>query len=98
MGRRRSGPGSGAASLCSGPVRGNGQIRREEFAGPEAELNLQQLSWVGPRALRHEAVIEEVMASSPVLPARFGTLFSSAEAWPNSPAGIARRLRNFSIG
>ncbi len=57
-----------------------GKVRREEFAGPEAELNLQQLSWVGPRALRHEAVIEEVMASSPVLPARFGTLFSSAEA------------------
>jgi Gas vesicle synthesis protein GvpL/GvpF len=57
-----------------------GEVRREEFAGPEAELNLQQLSWVGPRALRHEAVIEEVMASSPVLPARFGTLFSSAEA------------------
>lgn len=57
-----------------------GEVRREEFAGPEAELNMQQLSWVGPRAVRHEAVIEEVMASSPVLPARFGTLFSSAEA------------------
>ena len=56
------------------------EVRREEFAGPVAELNMQQLSWVGPRALRHEAVIEEVMADSPVLPARFGTLFSSAEA------------------
>jgi hypothetical protein len=57
-----------------------GEVRREEFSGPEAELNMQQLSWVAPRALRHEAVIEEVMAQSPVLPARFGTLFSSAEA------------------
>jgi len=55
------------------------EVRREEFAGPEAELHMQQLSWVGPRALRHEAVIEEVMAHSPVLPARFGTLFSSAQ-------------------
>ena len=57
-----------------------GEVRREEFSGPQAELHLQQLSWVAPRALRHEAVIEEVMAHSPVLPARFGTLFSSANA------------------
>jgi hypothetical protein len=54
-----------------------GEVRREEFCGPEAELHMQQLCWVAPRAVRHEAVIEEVMAHSPVLPARFGTLFSS---------------------
>ena len=41
---------------------------------------MQQLAWVAPRAVRHEAVIEEVMAYSPVLPLPFGTLFSSAEA------------------
>ena len=75
------GPGSLAIlrhspDLCSV----TGEVQREEFSGPEAELHMQQLSWVGPRALRHEAVIEEVMAQSPVLPARFGTLFSSAEA------------------
>ncbi len=57
-----------------------GEVVREEFCGPEAELHMQQLSWVAPRAMRHEAVIEEVMAHSPVLPARFGTLFSSAKA------------------
>src|ERR1035437_9009445 len=57
-----------------------GEVRREEFCGPEAEVHMQQLSWVAPRAVRHEAVIEEVMAHSPVLPARFGTLFSSAKA------------------
>ena len=57
-----------------------GEVRHEEFCGPEAELHMQQLSWVAPRAVRHEGVIEEVMAHSPVLPARFGTLFSSAKA------------------
>jgi hypothetical protein len=57
-----------------------GEVRREEFCGSEAELHMRQLSWVAPRAVRHEAVIEEVMAHSPVLPARFGTLFSSAKA------------------
>jgi len=35
------------------------------------------LAWVGPRACRHEAVIEEAMRQSPVLPARFATLFRS---------------------
>ncbi|MBZ5569631.1 MAG: GvpL/GvpF family gas vesicle protein [Acidobacteriia bacterium] len=57
-----------------------GEVAREEFCGPVAERQMQQLSWVGPRALRHEAVIEAVMEHSPVLPVRFGTLFSSLPA------------------
>jgi len=57
-----------------------GEVAREDFCGPRAERQMEQLSWVGPRALRHEAVIEEVMEHSPVLPARFGTLFSSLPA------------------
>ena len=52
------------------------EISQEDFCGPEAELHMQQLDWVAPRAVRHEAVIEEVMAYSPVLPLPFGTLFS----------------------
>ena len=56
------------------------EVAREDFCGPAAELHPQQLAWVAPRAVRHEAVIEEVMAYSPVLPLPFGTLFSSAEA------------------
>jgi hypothetical protein len=51
----------------------------EDFCGEAAELRLRDLAWVGPRALRHEAVVEEVMRHSPVLPVRFGTLFSSLE-------------------
>jgi hypothetical protein len=57
-----------------------GEVAQEDFCGPAAEGHMQQLDWVAPRALRHEAVIEEVMASSPVLPVPFGTLFSSPEA------------------
>lgn len=56
------------------------EVAREEYEGPEAEQRLQDLSWVGPRALRHGTVISKIMSGSPVLPARFGTLFSSAEA------------------
>jgi hypothetical protein len=37
-------------------------------------------SWIIPRALKHQAILGEVLDRSPVLPARFGTLFSSTEA------------------
>ena len=56
------------------------EVAREDFCGAAADLHLQQLAWLAPRAVRHEAVMEEVMACSPVLPLPFGTLFSSAEA------------------
>ena len=56
------------------------EVAQQDFCGPGAELHMQQLAWVAPRSVQHEAVIEEVMATSPVLPLPFGTLFSSSEA------------------
>jgi gas vesicle protein GvpL/GvpF len=56
------------------------EVPQEDFCGPAAEQRMQQLAWMGPRALRHEAVVEMVMHRSPVLPVRFGTLFSSPGA------------------
>lgn len=50
-----------------------------DFSGPVAEANLKDLAWVGPRACRHQEVVEAIMQCSPVLPARFGTLFSSSQ-------------------
>lgn len=50
-----------------------------EFTGPQAEAHLSDLSWVGPRAVRHEQVIEEIQRRSPVFPVRFGSLFSSRD-------------------
>src|SRR5271157_1883823 len=81
-----------SASLLSGGIeephpsffRRNGKVAavlsrvsRSEFCGPTAEKNLQDLAWLAPRACRHQAVLEQVMRLGPVLPARFGTLFSS---------------------
>ena len=54
-------------------------VSGEKFSGPSAEARMQDLSWVGPRACWHERVVEEVMCHSPVLPVRFGTIFSSVE-------------------
>src|SRR5574341_1063630 len=53
------------------------QVPLSEFCGPEAEHNFRQLAWIGPRACRHEQIVEETMRGSPVLPAGFGTIFSN---------------------
>ncbi len=55
------------------------EVRVSDFCGPAAEQNLEDLGWVSERALRHERAVERVFSHGPVLPARFGTLFSSAE-------------------
>ena len=55
-------------------------VRMEDFVGAAAEARLEDLSWVGPRAVRHGEIIEKVAGRSPVLPARFGTLFSTMES------------------
>lgn len=50
-----------------------GEVDPAEFS----EQNLQALGWLGPRAQRHEAVVERIMVVSPVLPVKFGTMFRS---------------------
>lgn len=60
-----------AAICCEVPL--------DEWTGAAGEAHLKDLSWLGPRALRHEEVVEQMMRASPVLPLRFGCLFSSAE-------------------
>ncbi|SMC71100.1 Gas vesicle synthesis protein GvpL/GvpF [Desulfocicer vacuolatum DSM 3385] len=49
------------------------------FVGTSAEENMKNIDWIGPRAMRHENVIERMMQESSVYPARFATLFSSME-------------------
>ena len=75
-------------------------VRVDEFLGPPAEARMKDLAWVGPRACRHEAVVERAMGSSPVVPARFAALFSSEErlaAWLETHHdAIARALDRFS--
>lgn len=55
-------------------------VSLEEFSGETAEKNLSDVSWVGPRACRHGEVVAEASRLSPVLPVRFGTIFSSPQA------------------
>jgi hypothetical protein len=49
----------------------------EDFSGPEAEERMRDLTWIGPRVIRHQEVVAGVMRHSAVLPVRFGTIFAS---------------------
>jgi hypothetical protein len=55
-------------------------VSPEDFRGPEARERLADLAWVAPRALRHEGVIMAILRQGPVLPVRFGSVFSSTAA------------------
>lgn len=72
-----------------------GRVCVEDFSGPEAEDKMRDLNWLGPRALEHEAVIDAVMGVSPVLPARFGTLFSSLQALERFVAANGTAITRF---
>ena len=56
------------------------EVNIEDFTGPEAQQKMEDLAWIGPRALRHEEVVLSAMEQGPVLPVRFGTVFSSRAA------------------
>jgi hypothetical protein len=78
--------GRGLAGEASLEARIHGQVAAiccevplHEWTGAAGEAHLKDLSWLGPRALRHEEVVEQMRRASPVLPLRFGCLFSSAE-------------------
>lgn len=55
------------------------RVSLEDFCGPDAEARLRDLTWIGPRVIRHQEVVSQVMRFSPVLPTGFGTIFSSRE-------------------
>ena len=87
-------PNDGSLEIRSASVVGDGGVRvvpcgrigavtstipASTFCSESAEQDLRDLGWLGPRVLRHEAVIEEAMRAGPVLPMRFGTMFRSTE-------------------
>ncbi len=56
------------------------EVNLNDFSGPAAQEKLEDLAWVAPRAFRHEEVVMAAMEHGPVLPVRFGTVFSSLTA------------------
>jgi hypothetical protein len=56
------------------------EIHQKDFFGPESREKMEDLAWVAPRALFHEKVVLAALEHGPVLPVRFGTVFSSLAA------------------
>jgi len=56
------------------------EVDLDDFTGPASQENMADLAWVAPRALRHEEVVIAALEHGPVLPVRFGTVFSSLAA------------------
>ena len=69
-----------SCEVADGVVAVIAPVNVEEYSGPASEANLRDLAWMAPKAFHHETVIERVMRGSPVLPARFGTIFASPES------------------
>jgi hypothetical protein len=70
-------------------------VRLEVFRGPTGDGHLRDRAWLVPRARQHEQVVEEVMRLSPVLPARFGSVLSSAAVLEDVTARHAAQIRLF---
>jgi Gas vesicle synthesis protein GvpL/GvpF len=59
------------------------RIPTSDFKGDEGERNLANPAWLMPRICQHAAVVEDVMAWSPVFPAGFPTLFIDSDSLTN---------------
>lgn len=70
-------------------------IAVEAFQGPEAEARMEDPDWMTQRALRHEAVVEEVMHGRPVLPLTFGVVFSRERALEEAVAPHRGEIADF---
>lgn len=53
------------------------RVDLDEWQGAAIQAKLEDTEWLIPRVLAHEEVIEAQLAGGPVLPVRFGAVFSS---------------------
>jgi gas vesicle protein GvpL/GvpF len=56
------------------------------------ERNLENLEWLALHSVRHQQVVGEVAGKMPIVPARFGTVFSGEAALKKNVAGRSQAL------
>lgn len=56
------------------------------------ERNMENLEWLALHSVRHQQVVGEVAAQMPIVPARFGTVFSGETALLENVAGRSKAL------
>lgn len=49
-----------------------------EWSAATGATNRAELGWLGPRAIRHQEILEQLMVTGAVLPLRFGRVFATA--------------------
>jgi hypothetical protein len=69
-----------AVALAPGAVAVAGRVPLDAWTGPRAEEALQDLQALAPKLERHLAIQRSLHARGPLLPVRFGALFSTEEA------------------
>ena len=67
-------------------------VPAEEYAEDALTRGLQDLQWVGSRAMAHQTVIERFLKARAVLPMKLFTLFTSDERALNHVTRNARRI------
>jgi hypothetical protein len=56
------------------------RVSLDDFSAQSPSPRSEDPEWVVSRACRHERIVEQVMRSGPVVPVKFGTVFSSEQA------------------
>jgi hypothetical protein len=56
------------------------------------ESNMENLEWLALHSVRHQQVVSEVAAQMPIVPARFGTIFSGEAALLKNVTGRTKAL------
>jgi hypothetical protein len=94
-------PGGAEVRLLEAPARRPSTARlwlvvssvpERDYAEAALETGLQQLDWVGRRAMAHEAVVEHFLSADAVLPMQLFALFTTDERAIAHVAGDRRRL------
>jgi hypothetical protein len=67
-------------------------VPESEYGEAALGRGLQDLEWVGQRAMEHEAVVEHFLTAPAVLPMQLFTLFTSDERAVSHVAGDRRRI------
>lgn len=64
---------------CSGLICWTSEVPRRDFAD-ELDERMQNLDWIAAAGVRHQQVVAAIAAETDVLPARFATVFLSADS------------------
>lgn len=67
-------------------------VLEDEYNEEAIQRGLQQMDWVGRRAIPHESVVEHFLSSSALLPMQLFTLFTSDERAVESVTSDRRRV------